>query len=133
MWQFKREVWVKLVQGTTSSPYFLMKTTSNLQMLTFCIVCCVPFLPSSPFLLCPPLSSSPSSLFPTFFFLNMDLWPWGTPCWAFNFSDLHRGSFSVIEINAAFSLYITCHLGKVIQCLFGKTEMRISRKCLVFS
>lgn len=39
----------------------------------------------------------------------------------------------VIEINAAFSLYITCHLGKVLRCLFGKAEMRISQKCLVFS
>lgn len=45
----------------------------------------------------------------------------------------YREEAGVIEINAAFSLYITCHLGKVLRCLFGKAEMRISQKCLVFS
>lgn len=36
----------------------------------------------------------------------------------------------VIEISAAFSLYRTCHLGQVLQCLFGKAEMRISQNVL---
>lgn len=45
----------------------------------------------------------------------------------------YREEAGVIEINAAFSLYITCHLGKVLRCLFGKAEMRISQRCLVFS
>lgn len=50
----------------------------------------------------------------------LSIWPFLT----------YRVNLRVIEISAAFSLYRTCHLGQVLQCLFGKAEMRISQNVL---